>query len=242
MCRSVFDALDRQWAVLVRSPDGESALARWRADLELDVDDLQVLVETIQAGPAPTSNAALLVLARRAPTDPVAARTLLEALRPGLLKLGQHLVGRGSFDAVDHEIVSLAWERIRTYPADRRPNAVAANVLLDVRKRYVHAAKWDSAAVEQLLTETSPHEDDLPSARSAEDEFVDADLPSLRRAHARLAGAVERGAITALSARVVWRTRVEQYDDAEVAAELGIAVRSLQRRRQRAERELALAG
>ncbi|MQA76582.1 MAG: hypothetical protein GEU88_20050, partial [Solirubrobacterales bacterium] len=49
--------------------------------------------------------------------------------------------------------------------------------------------------------------------------------------------AIDAGSITPLSARVVWRTRVQQYDDREVAAELGIAVRSLQRRRQRAERE-----
>lgn len=240
MCRSVFDALDRQWAVLVHSPDGESALARWRADLELDADDLQGLVAAIQAGPAPSSNAALLVLARRAPTDWHAARTLLEALRPGLLKLGQHLAGRGSFDAVDHEIVSLAWERIRTYPADRRPNAVASNVLLDVRKRYVHAAKRDSAAAE-LLTETSQLEEDLPPAPSAEDDAIDAELASLRRAHARLAAAIDVGSISSRSAHVVWRSRVEQYDDAEIAAELGVAVKSLQRRRQRAERELARA-
>lgn len=53
--------------------------------------------------------------------------------------------------------------------------------------------------------------------------------------------AVDTGAITPLSARVVWRTRVQEDDDAEVAAELGVAVRTLQRRRQRAERELAKA-
>ena len=37
-------------------------------------------------------------------------------------------------------------------------------------------------------------------------------------------------------------SRVQQYDDAEVAAEVGVAVGTLQRRRQRAEPELALAG
>ena len=66
-------------------------------------------------------------------------------------------------------------------------------------------------------------------------------MPSLRRAHARLSSAVDCGTITAQSATVVWRTRVQQDDDAEVAAELGVAVRTLQRRRQRAERQLAAA-
>lgn len=57
----------------------------------------------------------------------------------------------------------------------------------------------------------------------------------------RLVNAVDRGRITATSAAVVWRTRVQQEDDAEVAAELGVDVRTLQRRRQRAERALAKA-
>ena len=39
----------------------------------------------------------------------------------------------------------------------------------------------------------------------------------------------------------MWRTRVQQDADAEVAAELGVDVRTLQRRRQRAERALATA-
>lgn len=61
------------------------------------------------------------------------------------------------------------------------------------------------------------------------------------RAHARLVSAVDAGAITLLSAAVVWGTRVRQDGDTEVAAELGVGVSTLQRRRQRAERELAKA-
>jgi DNA-directed RNA polymerase specialized sigma24 family protein len=80
-----------------------------------------------------------------------------------------------------------------------------------------------------------------PVAPSAEHEAVDADGPSLRRAHGRLLTAVEGGVIPPLGAAVVWRTRVQQDDDAEVAAELGVNVRTLQRRRQRAERQLAAA-
>jgi hypothetical protein len=53
--------------------------------------------------------------------------------------------------------------------------------------------------------------------------------------------AIDAGAITPLSASVVWRTRIQEDDDADVAADLGVGVRTLQRRRQRAERELAKA-
>jgi DNA-directed RNA polymerase specialized sigma24 family protein len=169
----------------------------------------------------------------------MAARTLLHALRPGLRYLGRRFALGGSDDLVDHEILALAWERIRTYPADRRPRRIAANVLLDVRKLYLRQHRLDEAAQQALVSSGA---ETIAVSPSAEDVVVDDEIASLRRAHARLAAAVDAGAITPLSARVVWRTRVQQYADAEVAEELGVAVRSLQRRRQRAERELALAG
>ena len=102
---------------------------------------------------------------------------------------------------------------------DRRPTAVAANILLDVRKHYVRTVlEPDRIPLEHIPAEM------WPSAPSAEHEALDAFGPSLRRAHDRLATAVDRGKITATSAAVVWRTRVQQHDDAEVAAELGVDV------------------
>ena len=65
---------------------------------------------------------------------------LLEALLPGLVRLA----GITGYDdpAAIEEIVSLAWERIRTYPPGHW-GSVAANVLLDVRKRYrAHCLIW----------------------------------------------------------------------------------------------------
>ena len=162
----------------------------------------------------------------------------VQILRPGLRSLGRRLALGGAFEDVDHELLALAWEQIRTYRIDRRPAAVAANILLDVRKRYVRAAlevATGPVALENLTEARSP------VAPSAEHEALDADVPSLRRAHERLVNAVGRGRITATSAAVVWRTRVQQDADAEVAAELGVDVRTLQRRRQRAERALATA-
>jgi len=161
---------------------------------------------------------------------------LLQILRPGLRNLGRRLALGGSFDDVDHELLALAWEQIRTYPIDRRPAAVAANVLLDVRKRYVRAVvEPDRLRVERLT------DDRWPTAPSAEHEALDAFAPSLHRARERLVKAVDRGSISAMSAVVVWRTRVQQHEDAEVAAEMGVDVRTLQRRRQRAERALGKA-
>lgn len=234
MCRPVFDALDRNWANLVHSPEAAAALDRWAAEPALAAPDLDTLVNRIWAATKPDADRAHAALAARSPFDETAARVLLQVLRPGLRNLGRRLALGGSFDDVDHELLALAWERIRTYPIHRRPAAIAANVLLDVRKRYVRDV-LEPERIEFVR-------DSLwPSAPSAEHEALDAFEPSLRRAHAHLVAAVERGTISPAGASVVWRTRVQQDDDAEVAAELGVNVRTMQRRRQRAERQLAAA-
>ena len=236
MYRPAFDALDRSWATLVHSHEAAAALARWADEPLLRAPDLDALVDRIWTAAKPDADRAHAALAARAPTDPTAARVLLQALRPGLRSLGRRVAFGGSFDDVDGEILSLAWERIRTYPLERRPARIAANVLLDVRKQYVRGVVDAKRLHFEYLSE-----DLWPPAPSAEHEAIEAFEPSLRRAHAHLAAAVDRGTITPSSATVVWRTRVQQDDDAEVAADLGMNVRTMQRRRQRAERQLARA-
>ena len=236
MCRPAFDALDRSWATLVHSPEAAAALDRWADEPALAAADLDTLVGRIWAATKPEADRAHAALAARAPADPTAARVLLQVLRPGLRNLGRRLALGGSFDDVDHELLAHAWERIRTYPIDRRPASIAANVLLDVRKRFVR----DILEPERLRLDFV--RDDLwPTSPSAEHEALETYEPSLRRAHAHLVAAVQRGTISRASAAVVWRTRVQQDDDAEVAADLGVNVRTMQRRRQRAEREMARA-
>ena len=236
MCRPVFDALDRSWATLVHSPEAVAALDRWAADPALAAPDLEILVDRIWAAAKPDADRAHAALAARARADEIAARVLLQVLRPGLRNLGRRLALGGSFDDVDHELLALAWERIRTYPIERRPASIAANVLLDVRKRYIR----EVLDPERLRLEHI--RDDLwPTSPSAEHEAFEAFEPSLRRAHAHLVSAIDRGTISRTSASVVWRTRVQQDEDADVAGDLGVNVRTLQRRRQRAERLLAAA-
>ncbi|MGH2477680.1 MAG: hypothetical protein ACRDIL_20710 [Candidatus Limnocylindrales bacterium] len=170
------------------------------------------------------------------PTDPIAARVLLHVLGPDLRSLGLRLAPEGPFDDLDRELLSVAWERIRTYPISRRPSAIAANVLLDVRKDWVRSVAGSDK--EAISLEALPAHR-WPTAPSAEHEALEAHFPSLGRTHGRLLAAVESGAFSPVSARVVWRTRILQDDDARIAGDLGVAVRTLQRRRQRAERQLA---
>jgi hypothetical protein len=98
------------------------------------------------------------------PGDDLAARTLLQALLPGLVRLAG-MVGYDDPAAIE-EMVSLAWERIGTYPAGRR-GSVAANVLFDVRKRYRAHGRIDAPR--------SPDTAEIqvtPTSRSPEDEAL----------------------------------------------------------------------
>lgn len=238
MCRPTFDALNRSWTAFTRTPAATVAVARWRDSPDLAAPDLEALVQRTWHASKTDADRICAALARLAPTDTTAARVLLQVLRPGLRALGRRLALGDSFEDVDQELVAIAWERIRTYPIETRPTTIAGNILLDVRKNYVRAV-LDPNGHTLPLDDLPPER--WPAAPSAEHEAIDADLPSLRRAHAQLAGAVDRGTITAISAAVVWRTRVQQHADDEVADELGVGVRTLQRRRQRAERQLARA-
>jgi DNA-directed RNA polymerase specialized sigma24 family protein len=236
VCRSAFDALDRNWTVFTRTPDAVAAAKRWSGQPDLVTSDLDALVRRTWQAAKPEADRICAALARLAPADDAAARVLLQILRPGLRNLGRRLALGGSFEDVDQELLAIAWERIRTYRVDRRPAAIAANILLDTRKQYVQAVLAPGSRM-LPLEELPPGR--WPASASAEHEAIDAHLPSLHRVHARLRSAVDSATITAASAAVVWRTRIQQEDDAEVASDLGVRLRTLQRRRQRAERQLA---
>src|SRR5688572_16841850 len=80
----------------------------------------------------------LLALAGLAAEDELAGRVLLQLLLPGTASLASRVRWRYGADA-PAAAVAAVWERIRTYPVDRRPRSVAANILLDARKRLLTA-------------------------------------------------------------------------------------------------------
>jgi DNA-directed RNA polymerase specialized sigma24 family protein len=171
----------------------------------------------------------LSALAARAPSDLLAGRTLLQALVPGLLRLA----GSTGYDdpAAMTEMMSLAWERIRTYPSSR-PGSVAGNVLLDVRKDYRRhrAVEAPRSTLELVAAPTR-------SAPSAEDEVVDRlAFVDLLAAHRQAVG--DRGH------RAIVRTAVDGLSLAEVAVEENVCSHTIAQRRFDARarvRRLALA-
>lgn len=75
----------------------------------------------------------LLLLVRRAAHDELAARIVLQRILPPLLAIARRRgrIVRGGINEALTETLSHAWELIRTYPVERRPAKVAANLVLD---------------------------------------------------------------------------------------------------------------
>lgn len=218
-------SLQDEWSTLASSPSARRALMRWSAahPVFLSVPDLHGVI-TLGYDPA-TGSQVRRALASLAPTDRVAARTLLQELIGGLCNLARR-VGRDE-EALD-DIIRLAWERIRTYPSDR-PGSVSANVLLDVGKRY---RREQERAKRRPTVATAHH------APSAEDTFfrhtVIDDL---------VAASAESG-VSDQVLRTIIRSRLGGESMADLAAEQQIPLKVLWHRRWRAEvrlREFDLA-
>lgn len=223
---TILHTLNAEWATLTKSPPARRALMRWKAKHDfltgaMDLDDVLTLGRDGDVGPDLRR-----ALAALAANDDVAARTLLQALLGGLCNLARR-IGRDS-DALD-DIVSIAWERIRTYPT-HRPGSVSGNVLLDVRKRYqrMHRPLGDSEALAAQVPEPSVEDRVLLSA------FLE-DL-------------VKAGFNAGVSTRIletIVRSRVDGESMADLAAEQNVSLKVLWHRRWRAEarlRDFASAG
>ena len=225
-------SLDAEWRRLTRTSRACQAPKQWSiAHPALrglaDLDGLLERRRDDRAAPA-----VLRALAVLAPGDDLAARTLLQALLPGLVRLAG-MVGYDDPAAIE-EMVSLAWERIRTYPAGRR-GSVAANVLFDVRKRYRAHRRIDAPR--------SPDTAEIqvtPTSRSPEDEALARVLFEQLIAAQRDERVLRDGAFG-----LVLRTRLGGEPLTEVARREKLPLCVLAQRRWRAEcrlRQLPLAG
>jgi hypothetical protein len=225
----VLSALDAEWTRIASTPAARRAVAAWGATQPalrglVDLDDVLERRRDRRH-----ERAVLAALAALAASDPLAARTLLQALLPGIVRLAI-TAGYDDRDA-SAEMVALAWERIRTYPS-ARAGSVAGNVLLDVKKWYRRHRSIDAprSTAQQPPRVLPPA--DAGRARSAEDEAMD------RVAFADLVAA-QKQAVGSRNLRVVVRAHVEGVPLAELAAEEDLTVRALTMRRWRTEQKLA---
>ncbi len=223
------DRLDREWQALV-SGQLAARFQRW-AEEEPGLAAFAgpgALIRFLH-GPGATHDKDTLLgsLLERARAEPLAARVVLQALRPGLKRLaGRLILDAGERQELWELLLASAWEKIRTYPLERRPRRIAANLLLDT----MHATLAELARERAFRAE-------LPlSALSAP---VHAPEPD-RDVEAPLARALAAGAISSDEAELILRTRLDGRSLAAIAKTAGVPYITLYMRRHRAERRLLL--
>jgi DNA-directed RNA polymerase specialized sigma24 family protein len=168
----------------------------------------------------------LQALVRIAAEESLAARVVLHALMPGLKRIaGRVLLDLSERDELWALLLAHAWERIRRYPLARRPQRIAANILLDTLRRTTRELERERRRRHRSVTGEASH---CPS--------------SDQRAEATriLLDATSTGAISQLEARIIFAIRVERCSLADAAAEEGLPYNVLRVRLQRAERRLLL--
>jgi DNA-directed RNA polymerase specialized sigma24 family protein len=224
--------LERDWRRELSDPLLESRFRVWRgAEPALSVfPDAAALVRFLRGPDGSTEkDAVLCALLAWARQESIGARVVLEAMRPGLLRLA----GRVSVDAREREelwslLFTVAWEEIRSYPVERRPRRVAANLLLDTLHRIL--GELHSARAKQSDLGIDPMDIGSPASPHSDEGDVDA----------LMGRAVQACAITLDEADVILSSRIDGMALAALAASAGVPYNTMKMRRQRAERRLLL--
>ena len=188
------------------------------------------LLRHLRTAPDLERDVVLGALVRHASEDQLAGQLVLEALLPGLKSLvRQLLLDASQRDEVWAIVLACVWERIRRYPSARRPNKVAANLLLDTRHDTLRALRRSPDAPRTVTLDTRTLEETETAAPEPDEDVITV----LRRA-------VRSQAITKEEARLIIFTRIDGRSLADLATETNVGYDALRLRRRRAERRLLL--
>lgn len=178
--------LDREWERLARHQPSVERARRWHVT-DRPVDHLGVLLTAagygVSPGPPSTTvpadgNDTLRSLVRRARSDELAARIVLQRILPGLRHRAGLWSGRGGpthrYDEALGELIAVAWMLIRTYDVDSRLGFVAANLVRDAA-HYAFVAPKRRMSSSEEVTDPAILIDDRPPApaRAPNSELAD---------------------------------------------------------------------
>lgn len=229
---TLFDQLDAEWPRVLRAAGAAGVPARWGAEdaalAPFAEGGLAALLRFTEDRTVSSEDKdrVLAALASRVEVDEVAVRMLVQALLPVARAVARRfgwLLG-GPEEAAGVVVAEL-WARVRTYPFERRPGRVAANVLCDVHgvvRRMTAPLPVELVAMDDLDEKDLVAE--LDDALSGTDELLDL-----------LAEAVRSGRLPTLAASLIAATRILDVECAAVAEAEGVAPQSVRKRRQRAE-------
>ena len=129
----LFTDLDSDWCAVAASQRARDALERWADDPVLggarSLDDF--LARTGKGGDPGDADAVLRALMARATSDEIAARTVLQAVIPGLVSVARRVGARENPD-LEAEVATVAWTAIRGGKLLQRRGSIAGQLLLDV--------------------------------------------------------------------------------------------------------------
>jgi DNA-directed RNA polymerase specialized sigma24 family protein len=233
-------ALQREWEMLARGrlrlelPDWaahEVALARF------DTPDRLIGFLWDKRAPSEEKDRVLLALLRLARRESSASRLVLQAMLPGLKTLAAAMLKRhpehGEPALEREELWQVLFvemlERIKTYPLERRPGSVAANLVLDVKHAVLAEAQQARAAGGELPLD-EPLEPDEQALRPR--PGVDVEEPLWR--------AVAAKAITAADAELLLLVDVDGVALREAAGRMGLSYNLARIRIQRARKRLLM--
>ena len=134
-CRPI-NLLQREWERLRHCPRSLRHVNEWHlTDRPIhSLDDLLVLAGFRGAKCDERADQVLAHIVRLARHDELAARIVLQRVLPPMIAIARR---RGKIRAIGFDyalglVLSHAWEIIRTYPIERRPAKIAANIVRDI--------------------------------------------------------------------------------------------------------------
>jgi len=223
----LLDELEADWDRIADDPTQLHKIAPLQR--RAGVETLRALQAWTWRGKRQDINTVLLALARRSRDgDHFAARVLLHLLWPGVLALTGRWQALGDVDERASAVVAAVYARVCSYPCERRPRSVAANVLLDAEKELRRQAQC--RLVEPIGLDPIGANVAAPTqATSAAEDLLEL-----------LAHAVAVNVLSPLDARLVAENRIAGRPVAAIGGDRH--VRALQRQRRAAEARLVEMG
>ncbi|TDE12590.1 hypothetical protein [Jiangella asiatica] len=195
---SLVGQLNGEWVRLCDDPATEVVVERWADRYEALAGNacLSDVERAVVAATGERTDEILLALLRLARDgDGLAGRTVLQVMLGKAVRIAMTRAGRDSRTSLEHTAVAALWTIIATYPVERRPAKVAANIAMETLR-----AVTTELTHHHTETPTSPDVLDISAtAAPAAQERPPADFELLNL----LTWAVDQGTITAADATLI---------------------------------------
>ncbi|WP_298329939.1 hypothetical protein [Haloactinopolyspora sp.] len=190
---SLAGRLNHEWARLRADTAAEATVRRWAREHEAlsgcrSLTDVETLV---RSSDRERCNLILLTLVRLAHAgDDLAGRTVLQLMLGKAIRIAASRCGLDTQHSLEEAAISALWTAIATYPVERRPTKVAANLAMDTLRAVTGELAYHRS-------ETILGPETFEAVEAHRDDSADVELLQL------LVWAVERGTVSAADATLI---------------------------------------